>query len=228
MFGPNNPGSKTLRETHVLLIRHAETADPDRFHGSESDIGLGDRGRRQAEAIADVLARRKPGAIYASCMRRARETAEPIARACGLPVEVVDGLHERSIGPLSGQSLAKGWLAYSEAIDRWRAGQLDFTHEGGESYAAVCRRSVPTFQALADRHPGETIVVVAHGVVIRVVLTSLIEGLGPADFDRIAIDFVAINDLRYDGTLWRAETLGERVVDLNTDNEEINRRDRRD
>jgi broad specificity phosphatase PhoE len=213
----------------MLLIRHAETSNPDRFHGAESDVGLGDRGRRQAEAIADALARREPRAIYSSCMRRARETAETIARACGRSVEVVDGLHERSIGPLSGQSLAQGWVAYTEAIDRWRAGQLDFTHEGGESYAAVRRRAVPAFRALADRHPGETIVVVAHGVVIRVLLTSLIEGLGPADFDRIAIDFVAINDLRYDGALWRAETLGERVVALTlTTEKELNRREPRE
>jgi broad specificity phosphatase PhoE len=196
----------------VFLIRHAETSAPDRFHGAESDVGLGERGRRQAEAVADVLARRGPTAIYSSRMRRAVETAGPIARACGRSVEVADGLHERSIGPLSGQSLARGWIAYTEVMDRWRAGELDYSHEGGESYAAIRRRAVPAFQAIADRHPGETIVVVAHGVVIRVLLTSLFEGLGPADFERIAIDFVAINDLRHDGTHWLADTLGERVI----------------
>jgi probable phosphoglycerate mutase len=201
-----------VRETIVLLIRHAETAAPDRFHGAESDVGLGERGRRQAEAVADVLARRRPAAIYSSCMRRALETAELIARACGRPVEVADGLHERRMGPLSGRRRDEGWAAYAEAKGRWMAGQLDFTHEGGESYAAIRRRAVPAFQALAERHPGETIVVVAHGVVIRVVLTSLLEGHSPADFERIAIDYVAINDLRHDGSRWWAETLGARVV----------------
>jgi 2,3-bisphosphoglycerate-dependent phosphoglycerate mutase len=212
MIGPSDSRSKRLRETIVLLIRHAETAAPDRFHGAESDVGLGERGRRQAEAVAGVLARREPSAIYSSCMRRALETAEPIARACGRPVEVTDGLHERRMGPLSGRRRDEGWAAYAEAKVRWMAGQLDFTHEGGESYAAIRRRALPAFQALAERHPGETIVIVAHGVVIRVVLTSLLEGHSPADFERIAIDYVAINDLRHDGSRLWAETLGAQVV----------------
>lgn len=206
-------GARGCERQFVLLIRHAETAAPDRFHGAESDVGLGERGRRQAEAVADVLARREPAAIYSSSMRRALETAEPIARACGRPVEVADGLQERRMGPLSGRRRDEAWAAYAEAKVRWMAGQLDFTHDGGESYAEIRRRVVPAFQALARRHPGETIVVVAHGVVIRVLLTSLLEGHSPADFERIAIDFVAINDLRHDGARWRAEVLGARAVD---------------
>jgi broad specificity phosphatase PhoE len=145
-------------------------------------------------------------------MQRARQTAGPIARACGLTLQFVEPLHERSIGPLSGLRFEEVWPAYDQAKERWKDGQLEYTHEGGESYAAVRRRVVPAFQAIADRHPGETIVIVAHGMVIRVLLTSLLEGLGPADFDRVAIDFVAINDLRFSGGRWRADTLGERAI----------------
>jgi broad specificity phosphatase PhoE len=92
------------------------------------------------------------------------------------------------------------------------AGQLDYTHEGGESYLEIQGRVVPAFQTIANRHPGETIVVVAHGVVIRVLLTSLLDGFGPADFERIAIDHVAINDLRLEKDRWRAESLGVQFV----------------
>ena len=45
-------------ETRVLLLRHAETATPDRFHGAESDVGLGARGLRQAALVAQHLAGR--------------------------------------------------------------------------------------------------------------------------------------------------------------------------
>jgi broad specificity phosphatase PhoE len=137
-------------------------------------------------------------------MRRAVETAEPIGLACGLVPERVASLHERRIGPMSGKALEEGWETYAEAKTRWMAGDLDFTHEGAESYADIRRRVMPTFLAVAARHPGQTFAVVAHGVVIRVLLTSLIEGLGPADFSRIAIDFIAIHDLRWDGIRWRA------------------------
>jgi broad specificity phosphatase PhoE len=199
--------SKMKRSTCVLLLRHAETAAPDLFHGAESDIGLGKRGLRQAEAVAQTLSQFGPEALYCSAMRRAVETAAPIGRACGLMPQRIESLHERRMGPLSGQPREVGLSAYEEAKKRWMAGELDYTHEGGESYADIRRRAVPAFAALAARHPGGTIVVVAHGVVIRVLLTSLLEGYGPEHFAAIAIPNAGINDLRHEGQRWRAERL---------------------
>lgn len=195
------------RETRVLLLRHAETAEPGKFHGAESDVGLGPWGYRQAELVAKELAALVPSALYCSAMRRARETAAPVARACRLDATVVEALHERRMGPLSGVLREAGITAYEEAKARWRAGELHYTHEGGESYLDIRDRVVPAFRALVDRHAGETIVVVAHGVVIRVLLTTILEGHGPADFDRIGIDNCGVNDLRWDGASWRAECL---------------------
>lgn len=205
------PGSKPVRPTRVLLLRHAETAQPDRFHGAESDVGLGDAGRAQADRVAVELARLHPNALYCSAMQRARATAEPIAKACGLAPQIVASLHERRMGPLSGQSREEGWSTYEEAKRRWMAGELTHTHEGGESYAAIRDRVVPAFQALTERHRGQTIVVVAHGVVIRVLLSSLVHGFTPADFGRIPIDNVGVNDLRWDGSTWSVQgaTLGD-------------------
>jgi 2,3-bisphosphoglycerate-dependent phosphoglycerate mutase len=202
-----DPGSKMKRATRVLLLRHAETSAPEFFHGAESDVGLGARGRIQAEAVARTLAALRPDALYCSAMRRAVETARPIGQACGLVPELVESLHERRMGPLSGRSKREGMEAYDAARTRWMAGDLDFTHAGGESYADIRRRAVPTFEALAARHPGRTIVVVAHGVVIRVLLTTLLDGYGPAHFEAIGIPNVALNDLRHDGNRWRAEAL---------------------
>jgi broad specificity phosphatase PhoE len=197
----------TLGETRILLLRHAETAEPDRFHGAESDVGLGDRGRRQAEQVAEHLSKYAPQALYCSAMRRAVETAEPIGRACGLEPRVIETLHERRMGPLSGQLRDVGLAAYEVAKRCWEAGDLDHTHEGGESYADIRRRVVPAWDEVVARSAGRTAVVVAHGVVIRVLLTSLLTGYGPVDFSRIGIDHVAVNDLRWDGTIWRAAAL---------------------
>jgi broad specificity phosphatase PhoE len=195
------------KETRVLLLRHAETSDPDRFHGAESDVGLGENGRIQALAVAKQLAELEPAAVYSSGMRRARETAEAIAVAAAKPLQIIGLLHERIMGPLSGAPRLEGWPTYQEAKARWMSGEITFTHQGGESYRAIRERVVPIFQQLAERHRGETIVVVAHGVVIRVLLTSLVEGLEPKHFDAIPIEFVGVNDLRWDGVRWRAINL---------------------
>jgi broad specificity phosphatase PhoE len=105
-----------------------------------------------------------------------------------------------------------GWATYAESKARWIAGDLEFSHPGGESYADIRRRVLPIFQGLAARHRGETLIVVAHGVVIRVALTSLVTGLAPSEFDRIAIDFASVNDLWFDGTSWTACKLNQVVA----------------
>lgn len=193
--------------TRVLLLRHAETAAPDRFHGAESDVGLGARGFEQAEAAGLALARLGPVAVYSSAMLRARQTAGAIARPLGVePVAVAD-LHERIMGPLSGARLVDGWDAYVAAMEAWKGGDLGASHAGGESFLKIRDRVVPPFDGLARAHPGRTIAVVAHGIVIRVLLSSLLGGEGASGFDRFGIDFVAVNDLRLDARGWTAAAL---------------------
>jgi probable phosphoglycerate mutase len=201
--------------TRVLLLRHAETAAPDRFHGAESDVGLGDRGRQQAEAAAPVIADLSPVALYCSAMVRARQTARPIGSACNLePVEVPE-LHERRMGILSGRVMDEARDLYLATKERWKAGDLEAAHEGAESFAQIRDRVVPAFTALAHHLTSRTIVVVAHGVVIRVLLATLLEGHGPQDFDRFGIDFVAVNDLRLEGGTWLASSMNGCPVGMN-------------
>lgn len=201
-----------MQETRLLLIRHAETSTPDVFHGAESDIGLSAWGEHQAMRLGESLKGHGAHALYCSAMQRAVATARPIGAACGLTAVIVPQLHERKIGPLSGLSRETGWEIYAESKRRWMSGDLEFTHPGGESFADIRRRVLPVFEELRTRHRGETLIVVAHGVVIRIVLLSLLEGLEPADFDRIAIDFASINDLRWNGTRWKAHALNQVVA----------------
>jgi 2,3-bisphosphoglycerate-dependent phosphoglycerate mutase len=196
----------------MLLARHAETSAPDRFHGAESDIGLSEWGARQAELLGQSLREVGATALYSSAMRRAVDTAAPIGVACGLTPVAIPALHERKIGPLSGLSREEGWSTYAASKERWIAGDLEHTHAGGESYADIRRRILPIFGKLTSRHQGETIIVVAHGVVIRVFLTSLVSGFQPSDFDRIAIDFASVNDVIFDGTTWTAVSLNQCVA----------------
>jgi 2,3-bisphosphoglycerate-dependent phosphoglycerate mutase len=199
------------QDTRILLMRHAETAAPDRFHGAESDIGLGLRGHEQAEALAAALSDIRPALLFSSPMRRALETAARIAETCSLAIEVVPELYERRMGELSGTSKAEGWHLYADEKSRWMAGELDYTRAGGETFAEVRDRALGALLGLVNRVPGQTIAVVAHGVLIKIVLISLLERLEPADFDRIGIDTASVNDLRWDGVRWRAEALNARA-----------------
>lgn len=113
---------------------------------------------------------------------------------------------------MSGLSREAGWAVYAASKTRWIAGDLDHTHEGGESYHDVRRRVVPIFEELAARHFGETIIVIAHGVVIRVGLTSLLAGSHPSEFERFGIEFASVNDLWFDGKTWTARKLNQVIA----------------
>jgi broad specificity phosphatase PhoE len=189
--------------TRVYLLRHAETAAPNVFHGAESDIGLSERGHRQAAAIAPVLAALSPDVIVSSAMRRARDTATPIAAACGLPLHQESQLHERRVGALSGCSFQHGDV-WPETLRRWMAGDTDFAPEGAESFDAIRRRVLPVWERLTTEWAGRSLAIVAHGVVCKVLLFSLVPGLSVADWQRIGpIQNVALHELFNNGDGWR-------------------------
>ncbi|GIW88549.1 MAG: alpha-ribazole phosphatase [Isosphaeraceae bacterium] len=191
-------------------MRHGETTRPDLFHGAESDVELGPAGRLQAAHAAVWLRTHAPQAVYCSTMRRARQTAAIVSQMLGLPDPIpLPSLHERRMASLSGRPRSEGWSIYAETRNRWMAGDLDATHPGGESYRAIAARVIPTFLEIAQRHPGAAVVVVAHGVVIRVLLTSLLQDATPADWERFGIDCAAINALDFDGARWTAWLLNE-------------------
>jgi len=193
----------------VLLLRHAESANPAVFHGAESDVGLSERGRRQAEAVAPVLAAYRPGRLISSAMRRARDTAAPIARACGLTVQIEPELHERRVGALAGTPTGLPDGVWPDTLKCWRAGDTGYAPEGAESFAMIRARVLPVWKRVTTTGDGQTAIIVAHGVVCRVLLLSLLPGHSVADWHRLGTHNVGINELVWEERTWRAVRLNE-------------------
>src|ERR687893_1738013 len=77
----------SMDTTRVLLIRHGQSqGNAEGRFGGHTSTPLSQRGRLQAEATAHALASETFNAIYSSDLRRAVETAEPLARLTGLPI----------------------------------------------------------------------------------------------------------------------------------------------
>jgi broad specificity phosphatase PhoE len=196
--------------TRVWLMRHAETASPEVFHGAESDVGLGERGRRQAAAVAPWFAARQPDAVVSSAMRRARETAGPIAAACGLPLRLEQDLHERRVGALSGTRVLTDQGVWPDTLARWLAGETAHAPPGAESYDDVRRRVLPVWERLTAELAGRKVVIVAHGVVCRVLILNLLDGWSVADWKRIGpIPNLSVSELLGGAGRWRAERLNQ-------------------
>lgn len=188
--------------TRVFLLRHAESADPTVFHGAESDIDLSDKGRRQADSLVEVLQPRGPDVIVTSNMLRSRLTATPLARACGMELRIEPLFHERKMGILTGVPF-KTDTVWPETLRRWKAGETTHAHEGAESFDAIRDRVLPVWQRVTREHDGRTIVMVLHGVVVKVLLLSLLEGWGPIDWERLGpTQNVAITELVREAGGW--------------------------
>jgi len=165
----------TLPE-RVWLMRHAETATPAVFHGAESDVGLSELGFRQAAAVAEWFRAHAPTAVVSSAMRRAIDTAAPIALMCGVPHLIEPELHERRVGILCGVDFAASNGPWAETVSKWSAGHTDYTTTGAESFNELTARVLAAWNRVIAANPGGRVVVVAHGVVCKALLLSLLDG----------------------------------------------------
>ncbi|WP_416462649.1 histidine phosphatase family protein [Rubrivivax gelatinosus] len=153
--------------TRLVVLRHGETDwnVGQRIQG-QLDIGLNRVGRWQAERAATALADAGLEAIYSSDLSRAADTAAAIGAVAGLQVRFDTGLRERAFGHFEGQSFPELEQRWPEQTLRWRRRNPDWGPEGGERLADFYGRVVPTVLALAARHPGQTVALVAHGGVL--------------------------------------------------------------
>jgi probable phosphoglycerate mutase len=163
------------KPTLVLLVRHGQTKTTGRvLPGRAPGLHLADAGRREAADAAERIGRLKHvAAVYSSPMERARETAEPIALACGLEVRVDPGLNECDYGRWTGARLARLRRAPEwTVIQRHPSG---FRFPGGESFTEMQTRITSALGRLVSEHPGATIVAVSHADPIK---TAVAQALG--------------------------------------------------
>jgi broad specificity phosphatase PhoE len=138
--------------TTLLLVRHGETDwnAEHRWQG-HADVPLNIRGREQAERLADELAGKRIDAVYASDLSRARETAEILGERLGLSVLTDPDLREIDVGS-------------REGLTGEEVGERAWDGEGREAHEQRVMRAV---RQIVENHPGQHVLVVAHGGCLR-------------------------------------------------------------
>jgi probable phosphoglycerate mutase len=148
---------------HLLLIRHALPVRVEVTEGT-ADPHLDERGHAQARLLGGYLAGERIDALYASPMRRARQTAEAVAGAIGLPIVVEDDVAEND---RKGTFYAPTEELKAAGDPRWREGmsaaEWSPDHEPLEEFHA---RLMAGIERIIAAHPGQTVAVVCHGGVI--------------------------------------------------------------
>lgn len=149
----------------LLLARHGETEwnRVGRWQG-HADPPLNETGRRQAAELADSLERDGIAAVYSSDLARAVETARTVGERLDLAVTEDAALREIDVGSWSGLTRAEVAQRFPEGYARWLEGEIG--HDG-ESREHLTERVVAAALRIAEAHPGEKVLVVTHGGVIR-------------------------------------------------------------
>jgi len=161
-------------ECEVLLIRHGRSADVVPGSAESADPPLHTQGVEQADRLALRLAGKTIQAVYSSQLARARQTAEPLARARRLTVEVFPDLEEVRLGDWgNGEFRRRAFVRDPEWVAWSRTGRWDGI-PGGEGDESLRTRVAGVVDRLAEQHQGQTIAVVAHGGSINAYVAHLL------------------------------------------------------
>jgi probable phosphoglycerate mutase len=175
--------------TQLYLIRHGEAvSNVDRTAptaGMQGDQGLTPLGVTQAERLRDRLAATdeiRADVLIASTLPRARQTAELIAPALGLPIIWDDQVQELSVGDADGIP----WNEIEPNVPDFRKEPFRPLAPGGENWPGFVLRIGTAFDRITHEHEGKTIVIVCHGGVVD---ASFIIFFGLSSFTLSPVEF---------------------------------------
>jgi probable phosphoglycerate mutase len=185
--------------TKVLLVRHGHVEGilPERFRG-RADLALTAEGRRQAEATAQRIQRSwRPTALYSSPMRRCIATTAAIGKPFALTPILLPALNDIDYGQWQGLTPDEARLRWPAELADWYSHPDRATIPGGEGLPDVLTRAAAALDEVIGRHPAETVVIVGHDSVNRILLLHVL-GLPLSRYWRIRQHPCAINEIDWE------------------------------
>jgi alpha-ribazole phosphatase len=187
----------TMIETNIWIIRHGEPeATAQGLCYGRLDVGLSPEGRQQLERVADQFRHEPLAAIYASPLKRAVESATILERHHSCGIEILEGVREIDFGDFEGVSYDEIAQSYPEIYRDWMERPTATQFPKGESFGRMRKRVVETAELLRSRHANQSVALVTHGGVARIMLAEALDISGMNIF-RIAQRYAAINRIRY-------------------------------
>ena len=157
----------------ILLVRHGQDQDNEKnIMNGRRDNPLTKLGREEAAQARDRITKEKLTTIYCSPLMRAKETAEIIAKPFGLMPQTDSRLMERDFGILTGKS-NKELLEYCKNIIKTDNNLYVLDGQGVERFQEVLRRAKSFIRDVAEKHQGETIVVVCHNDIAKMIQAAV-------------------------------------------------------
>ena len=196
-----------MSNTRICFVRHGETNwNAERRMQGHIDIPLNANGISQAERLANALIRVQHSfdVIYSSDLERALHTANAVARALSLDVQITPRLRERNVGKLQGLLLSEAPVLLPEIWQRHIVRELDHDLGGGESIRTFHQRMQDILELFLNEHRGQSVLAVSHGgsldMIYRIVTQQAL------DAERVAVvPNTSLNWITHDGSTWSVE-----------------------
>ena len=190
---PSHWTGATGPPTRLLMLRHGQTEhSAQRRYSGRGDLPLTELGERQAAAAAARLSTMDGvAAVLSSPMLRARQTAQPVADALGVPLSVHDGLIETDFGAWEGLTFTEARERDPDLHTRWIT-DTSVAAPDGESMDAVHRRVRRALDQLIAEHGGATLAVVTHVTPIKALLRMALDA-GPSLLHRLHLDLASLS-----------------------------------
>jgi broad specificity phosphatase PhoE len=187
--------------TKIILIRHGhvEGITPERFRGREP-LDLTARGRAEARAVARrISCRWQPRSIYTSPMRRCVETADSVANLAPTAVHICEDLNDLDYGAWQFKAFHEAKADDPTLFAKWFATPHLIRFPGGESLQDLAARAADAVRLVLASHPEDTVVLVGHDSVNRVLLLQFL-GLPLASYWRIQQVPCCLNEIDINNT----------------------------
>jgi broad specificity phosphatase PhoE len=196
--------------TKIILTRHGhvEGIKPERFRGREP-LQLTKRGVAEAAALAQRIAVHwRPSHIYTSPMGRSIATAAAIARATGVAAKTCDDLNDIDYGAWQFKTFADAKAQEPALFAEWFATPQLVRFPNGESLQDLAARTANALRMVLARHRDETVVLVGHDSVNRVLLLELLE-LPLSAYWRLAQEPCCLNEINVNEARVRVHSINE-------------------
>ena len=195
--------------TELIVVRHGETTwNADRRMQGQQDSPLSERGLAQARALGARFVAEPFDHLYSSDLARAYQTAAAIAERTGHEINVDTRLRERAFGIFEGLTAAEMAARHPEEYARFHARDPDYALPGGECTREFFTRSMACFNEIGERHTGERVVVVAHGMLLDALYRAArgLDLIAARDVDLIN---ASLNVFRFDRVGWEVLHWGD-------------------
>jgi 2,3-bisphosphoglycerate-dependent phosphoglycerate mutase len=205
----NRPVQRRIMNTILYAVRHGETE----WNSVEKQQGhlnspLTENGIRQAQLLADGLAKKNIDILFSSDLGRALQTAEIIAKRLSLDIYTDSRLRERHLGIMQSLTRKEFEERYPAEALKFNSNDPDYVLPGGESSRQLFNRCIECAEEIAGNNAGKNVLMVGHGGVLKSFFHKATNT--PLAEPRLYSLFNAsINSFSISNGQWRLDTWGE-------------------